>query len=83
MATRQQKYIYWVKFKEAPLRDNTTKDFFFGSITAIFSVFPERIIGTNKGALWQHGLSEGNTYYGQFCQIIAAPIIHNPQKNAK
>lgn len=78
----KKEFIYKVKFSFAPLKgkgDNRT-EFYFGSITAIFSVFPEEYIGTTAAALWYHGLSDGNTYLGKYCKITAEPLIRNPQK---
>lgn len=74
--------IYKVKFAFAPFRDRGDKrvEFYFGSITAIFSVFPEEYIGTNPAALWCHGLSNGNPFIGRLCTITAEPLIRNPQK---
>ena len=77
----KKEFIYKVKFKFAPRANDGDKrtEFLFGSITAIFSVFSERLIGTTAAALWAHGLSNGNTYYGQYC-TITAERMRNPQK---
>ena len=77
--TRQKKYIFWVRFKECP-EGFEKKDFFFNTIAAIFSVFTEKQIGTNRNALWRHGLRNGNEYYGKYCSITAERLFHNPQK---
>lgn len=79
-AMAKKEFIYKVKFRTAPIKGDKRTEFFFGSITAIFSVFPEKLIGTNAAALWSHGLSDGNPYYGQYCWITAEPLMRNPQK---
>lgn len=78
----KKEFIYKVKFGFAPFKDkgDDRKELYFGSITAIFSVFPEEYVGTNAAALWYHGLSDGNAYIGKFCTITAEPLIRNPQK---
>lgn len=76
----KKEFIYKVRFSILPIKGSTRTEFYFGSITAIFSVFPEKLIGTNAAALWAHGLSDGNTYYGEYCTITADPLIRNPQK---
>lgn len=78
----KKEFIYKVKFNFAPFKehgDNRT-EFYFGSITAIFSVFPTEYIGTNATALWYHGLSDGKKYQSDYCVITAEPLIRNPQK---
>ena len=76
----KKEFIYKVKFSIKPIKGDPRDEFYFGSITAIFSVFPERLFGTTAAALWSHGLSDGNTYYGQCCKITAEPLMRNPQK---
>lgn len=78
----KKEFIYKVKFGFAPFKEkgDNRREFFFGSITAIFSVFPEAYIGTTATALWYHGLSDGNPYTGAHCTITAEPLIRNPQK---
>lgn len=78
----KKEHIYKVKFHHAPYSwggDNRT-EFYFGSITAIFTIFSTELIGTTAAALWTHGLSNGNTYYGKFCTITAERLIRCPQK---
>ena len=78
----KKEFIYKVRFSFPPFRDkgDDRKEFYYGSITAIFSVFPEAYIGTNAAALWSHGLGHGNEYHGKYCHITAEPLIRNPQK---
>ena len=76
----KKEFIYKVKFSITPIKGDPRTEFYFGSITAIFSVFPEKLVGTTAAALWALGLSDGNPYYGQYCRITAEPLIRNPQK---
>lgn len=76
----KKEYIYKVKFDFAPLKDDNRTEFYFGSITSIFTVFSEKLIGTNVAALWKHGLGNGNTYYGQYCKITAELLVRSPHK---
>lgn len=76
----KKEFIYRVNFGGIPpIKGDPRTDFYFGSITAIFSVFAEELIGTNASALWAHGLSTGNPYYGVHCRITAEPLMRNPQ----
>jgi hypothetical protein len=77
-------YIYKVVFKFAPLQDkgNKHREFYFGSITAIYSLFGLSLIGVNAKALWAYKLTKGNTYYGRYCMITAERLIRNPQHEA-
>lgn len=81
----KKEFIYKVKFRFAPFLDKGDErvEFYFGSITAIFSVFPKDYIGTTATALWYHGLSSGSKYIGKLCTITAEPLIRNPQRNKK
>ena len=78
----KKEYIYKVKFNFAPFKKqgDLRTEFYFGSITAIFSVFPPEYIGTTVTALWYHSLSEGHKYTSDYCTITAEPLIRNPQK---
>ena len=51
------------------------KDYYFGSIAAIFTVLKPQQIGITPGYIYQIGLAEGTTYTNTKCIIRQAEII--------
>lgn len=69
-------YIYKVTFKgETPCGYDHDREFYFGSLAAIYDVFSPGQIGCHVENLWNVGVSDGNPYENALCRITREPLI--------
>lgn len=77
-----KEYIYQVKFREAPLREqgDPATEFFFCSLAAIYELFTPEQVGCNVRTLWNANIEVGKPYYNKACSVVKQPIYRKPQK---
>ena len=63
--------LYHVRFNE-PI--DGKRDFFFGSLSAIYDTFSSGQIGCKVENLWNLSLSEDKPYVGKKCEIIVSKM---------
>jgi hypothetical protein len=73
-----QKHIYRVSFKE-PIDGKT--DYFYGSLSAIFTNFTPEEIGCKVQRLWNIKITEDKPYFGRKCTITKEPLARKKQRN--
>lgn len=74
-------YIYKVAFKKRiPGCVFKQRDFYFGSLAAIYDVFDENQIGCKVQELWYGGVSDGYPYKNDLCRITREPLIRKQQR---
>jgi hypothetical protein len=61
-----KRYVYRVSFKELI---NGQTDYFFGSLSVIFTNFTPEQIGCKVQRLWNIKIAEDNSYNGRKCAI--------------
>lgn len=67
--------FYHVRFNEPPERDNARKDFYFGSMRAIYDYFTPKQIGCNFGWLSRKGVSGGVPYVSRKATVTKEKIM--------
>jgi hypothetical protein len=72
-----QKHIYRVSFKE-PIDGKT--DYFYGSLSAIFTNFTPEEIGCKVQRLWNIKITGETPYIGRKCTITKEPLRRKTQK---
>lgn len=72
-----KEHIYRVSFKEAI--DGRT-DYFYGSLSAIYSNFTPEEIGCKLYQLWRHKVDENNPYIGARCTITKEHLTRKKHK---
>jgi hypothetical protein len=70
--TPSQKHIYRISFKEA-ISGKT--DYFYGSLSAIFTNFAPEQVGCKVERLWNFKITENNPYRGRKCTITKELLI--------
>jgi len=70
-------YIYRVSFKETV---DGKKDYFYGSLSAIFTDFTPEKIGCKVQRLWNIKITEEKPYIGRKCTITKEPLRRKTQK---
>jgi hypothetical protein len=73
-----QGHIYRVSLKE-PIDGKT--DWFYGSLSAIFTNFTPEEIGCGVRRLWNLKITEDNPYIGRKCTISKEPLSRKKQKS--
>lgn len=71
-------YIYRVSFKGRILgtpENWDMRDYFFGSLAAIYDVFDPYQVGCKVENLWNVGVSDGKPYENNLCRITREPLI--------
>ncbi|MDR1129439.1 MAG: hypothetical protein LBK96_00465 [Prevotellaceae bacterium] len=72
-------YIYRVSFKEPK---NGKTDYFFGSLSAIFTNFAPEDTGCRVTRLWNLKITEEKPYNGRKCTITKELVVRkHKQKN--
>lgn len=75
-------FIYRVAFFERPAGSYTEqKDFYFGSLAAIYDVFTPEQVGCKVENLWNVGVSDGEPYANKLCRITREALIRKQQKS--
>jgi hypothetical protein len=67
-----QKHIYRVSFKE---QIDGKNDYFYSSLSAIFTNFTPEQIGCGVRRLWNIKVTEENPYIGRKCTITREPLV--------
>ena len=69
--------IYHLHFKDESLEK---RDYYFGSISAIYEVFPKKVIGIQASSLYNFKLDEmkNPTYENEKCTIRKDVLISKP-----
>ena len=75
MGARQ--HIYRVSFKEPK---NGRTDYFYGSLSAIYTNFAPEEIGCKVERLWNVKITEYNPYFGRKCTITKECLTRKKQK---
>jgi len=75
----KQAHIYKVSFKE-PINGKT--DYFYSSLSAIFTNFTSEEIGCKVQRLWNVKIAEDNPYIGKKCTITKERLTRKKIKNA-
>ena len=76
-------FIYRVAFKghiPGTPQNWDGRDYFFGSLAAIYDVFEPFQIGCKVENLWNVGVSDGNPYENSLCRITREPLIRKQQR---
>lgn len=76
-------FIYKVAFKgRIPgMPENwDMREYFFGSLAAIYDVFSPYQVGCKVENLWNVGVSDGNPYENNLCRITREPFIRKQQR---
>lgn len=73
--------IFRVAFKEPPLTDDDSTEFFFSSLSAIYDTFTPEQIGCKVTRLWNLGVSRGKPYFGERCEITQTTVRSKTQEN--
>ena len=74
-------FIYKVAFFERPAGSYTEqKEFFFGSLAAIYELFTSEQVGCRVENLWKLGVSEGEPYTNKLVRITREPLIRKKQR---
>lgn len=72
--------VYHVEFKES-VDKTRRKNFYFGSLSAIFDKFTAEQIGCKVNNLWNLKLSGESAYTSKTCTISVGEIIRKRQSN--
>ena len=73
--------IYHLHFKDASL---TKRDYYFGSISAIFEVFPKKQIGIQASSLYNFKLDEiKNPVYENAKCVIRKDVLTSKSQSVK
>ena len=72
-----QAHIYHVSFKK-PINGKT--DYFYGSLSAIFTNFTPEEIGCKVQRLWNIKITEETPYIGRKCTITKETLTRKKQK---
>ena len=75
-------FIYHVSFFEKPSKDIDRKDFFFGSLAAIYELFDAKQVGCRIENLWNVGVSDGKPYCNKLCRITKEPLTRKAHSQA-
>lgn len=74
-------YIYKVQFKKAvPMSYTDQREYYFGSLAAIYDVFDPFQVGCKVENLWHVGVSDGKPYENNLCRITREPLIRKQQR---
>ena len=74
MGTKQ--HIYRVSFKE-PINGKT--DYFFSSLSAIFTIFAPSQVGCKVQRLWNLKITEERPYVGRKCTVTKESVMRKQQ----
>lgn len=74
-------FIYKVAFFERPAGSpSEQKDFYFGSLAAIYGMFTPEQVGCKVENLWNNRVSEGEPYANKLCRITREAVVRKQQK---
>lgn len=73
-------YLYKVTFNKAPAGHDGKRDFFFGSLAAIYTLFSADDIGCKVERLWNLKITPEKPYFGRRCTITKDPFYRKKQK---
>ena len=74
-------FIYKVAFFERPAGSDTEqKEYYFGSLAAIYEVFTPEQVGCKVENLWNVGVSDGEPYANKLCRITREAVVRKQQK---
>jgi hypothetical protein len=76
----EQKHIYRVSFNE-PMNGKT--DYFFSSLSAIYTDFSAEEIGCKVTRLWNIKITPDRPYIGRKCTITKEPLHRKKQTHGK
>lgn len=79
-------YIYKVEFLEPPYfmsHGDTTTDFYFSSLAAIYERFTSKQVGCGVHHLWSLKISDGNVYNGKRCDIRRVELVGKANSTPK
>ncbi len=73
---QKKEYIYRVTFAVPPIVGDTRTDFYFHSLSAIYTAFTPEQIGCAVAHLWNRGVAKGCEYTNrrQTCSVRREPI---------
>lgn len=83
MTINGKEYIYKVAFFEPPFADFSTREFYFGSVTAIYNRFTPAQIGCNVNNLWNLRVNDGVPYCSKTCRITRHEVTRQKQKHPR
>lgn len=75
-----QKHIYRLSFKE-PIDGKT--DYFYGSLSAIFTNFTPEEIGCKVHRLWNLKITEDEPYIGKKCTITKESLTRKSHEKSR
>lgn len=75
--------IFKVVFKEPPMIDDDSTEFFFSSLSAIYETFTPEQIGCKVTRLWNLRVSRGYPYFGKRCEITLTTIMSKTQMSPR
>ncbi len=74
-------FIYKVAFFERPAGSpSEQKEFYFGSLAAIYEMFTPEQVGCKVENLWNNRVSEGEPYANKLCRITREPLIRKAHR---
>lgn len=79
----KKEFIYRVEFREPPFTVNGRTEFFFSSLSAIYTKFTPDDIGCQVTRLWNIGVSKGFPYEGRRCRITREPLTAKSREVGK
>lgn len=75
-------FIYRVQFFNRPAGSYTEqREFFFGSLAAIYELFTPEQIGCKVDNLWNIHVSDGVPYVNSLCRITRETLIRKEREN--
>lgn len=60
-----------------------TKEFYFGSLAAIYGTFSPEVVGCKVSNLWNVGVARGVKYAGEKCQITVFNVEHKQTQRGR
>lgn len=81
--SNRNEYVIKVTFNEPQERFDNAREFFFGSLLAIYDWFTPAEIGCGVQTLYNAGISRGETYSNRRCTITKSVIIRKAQKKQR
>lgn len=78
--TKAGEKMYHVHFPHA---NYGASDHFFGSLSAIYTVFTPEQIGCKVETLWHHKIGENKPYVGKKCTVSMHTIVRKKTNRGK
>lgn len=73
--------IVRVSFHEPPMVDQPhRREFYFGSLSAIYEIFTPEQIGCKVECLWNANITIGNSYANRLCVVSREPFVRKTRR---